>query len=467
VEARDVTLPDLADGGPQSIRSFLRLLESRGRLLRIDEPVDPVHEISAYLTELRRGPCVLFEDVRGSTLPVVGNALNSVERIALGLGVAPAELHATLCAALDEPVAPRIVDGGPCQDVALDDPDLAELPLPTFFEQETGPYITAGAIVSADSRTGERNWSIARLKQLERNTAFIGIAPNHHLAILARQAHARGEQLEIAVTIGNHPALLLAACLYMQLGEDELEIAGALLGAPVELVRCGTVALDVPAHAEIVLEGTLDPTRLVEEGAVSEFHGMYEHYKRGPVVTFHRMTRRRDALFQAIQPGYNPEHLLLGGVAIAAGLARELRRHVASVRTIAVTEGGCGRLHAIVALGDHPPGDARRAIFAAWAAVNLVKTVVVVDDDIDVLDPHHVEWAIATRMRAERDLVVVPESRADRAEPLEAGGVVTKLGIDATRREGDRADFTVAAPPQRVVERVRAALGARNATPGG
>jgi 2,5-furandicarboxylate decarboxylase 1 len=452
-----MTRPDHGDDR-QSIRPFLARLEGEGLLRRIPTAVDPVYEISAYLSELRRGPAVVFEKVMGSELPVVGNVLNSTERIAAGLGVAPRDLQRTVRTALERPLAPQRVETGPCQEIVIEAPDLGQLPIPTFFEHETGPYITAGAIVAGNESLGGRNWSIARLKPMGADRAFIGIAPNHHLSQLARAAAAQGDQLELAVTIGNHPALLIAACLYMQMGEDELEIAGALLGEPVELVRCGTVALDVPAQCEIVLECTLDPEHVVDEGPVSEFHGMYEHYKQGPVVTVRRITRRADAVYQAVQPGFAPEHALLGGVAIAATLHREMRRSVASVSSVAVTEGGCGRLHAVVALGEHRPGDPRKAMFAAWAAVNLIKSVTVVDDDINVDDPRHVEWAVATRMRAERDLIVVPDVRADRAEPLEADGVIGKLGIDATRAEGDRADFRVAAPPLDVLERVRAVL---------
>src|SRR5207302_10802064 len=142
---------------------------------------------------------------------------------------------------------------------------------------------------------------------------------------------SRGEQLEIAVTIGNHPAVLIAAALYLRLGDDEMEVAGALLGEPVEVVRCAAGDLRVPAQCEIVLEGTLDPGALVEEGAVSEFHGLYERYGQGQIVTVHRLTRRCDAIFQAIQPGFHPEHALIGGVAIAAGLARHARTTVPSV----------------------------------------------------------------------------------------------------------------------------------------
>lgn len=446
---------------PQSLRSYLRRLEETGDLIAVTDEVDPVHEISAYLTELRRGPAVFFQAVKDNELPVVGNVLNSVERIAAGLGTGPEQLNDVLVSALAHPVEPRVIAAGPCQEVAVDDPDLGSIPIPTFFEGETGPYVTAGAIVARDRLTGRRNWSIARLKPLGANTAFIGIAPNHHLSLLARAAQARGEKLEIAIVIGNHPALLVAACLYLGLGEDEFEIAGALLGEPVELVKCGTVELEVPACAEIVLEATLNPDEIVDEGPVSEFHGMYEVYKQGPIVTVHRLTRRRDAIYQVVQPGYSPEHVLLGAVAIGATLTRDMRRSVPTVEAVVVTEGGCGRLHAVVSLGPHRPGEARKAMFAAWAAVNLIKTIVVVDSDVDPGDPQQVEWAIATRMRADRDLVVVPGVRADRADPVERDGVVTKLGVDATRKEGDRRDFTLAAPPPGVLERVRRALDAR------
>ncbi len=338
---------------------------------------------------------------------------------------------------------------------------LAALPIPTFFEEETGPYITAGAIIAKDSQSGRGNLSIARLKPLGGKRAFIGIAPNHHLAVLARAAKARGEALEIAVTLGNHPAVMIASALYLGLGDDEMEVAGALFGAPVQAVKCKTVDLAVPAACEIVLEGRLDPESLVVEGPVSEFHGYYEDYGTGPVVTFHRMTCRRDAIFQCILPGYAAEHILIGAVAIAAGLAKSLPQSVSSFCQAAVTTGGAGRLHAVISLSDPRAGDAKKAIFAVWAAVSLIKQVTIVDDDIDPWNGEEVERALATRMRPERDLTVVEGQRADRAEPLERDGVIAKLGIDATRRAADRDDWTSARPPEEVLQRVKRKLAGR------
>ena len=442
----------------QSLRATLARLEQGGELRAISAAVMRDFELAACLLEARQ--CALrFDNVVGTSMPVVGNLLTSVTRIAASLEAPREQLQARINAAIARPLAHRLVESGPCQERITLDPELVdELPIPRFFEKETGPYITAGAIVAIDKLTGRGNLSIARIKPLGGNRALVGIAPNHHLAILGRAAAARGEVLDIAVCIGNHPAVLVAACLYLGLGDDELEVAGALLGEPLEVVRCVGSNLVVPSQCECVIEGTLDYNTLAEEGAVSEYHGMYETYGAGAVATFQRLTRRHDALFQVILPGYHPEHCLLGGVAIAAGLAREAQKSVSSVHEVAMGMGGAGRLGAVVSLKSPQPGDARQARFAIWAAVNLVKQVIVVDGDVDPWDADAVSWAIAKRMKSERDLIVVPGVRTDRSEPLAAAGTIAKLGIDATCRPQDRADWTIAVPPAAAIMRARQIL---------
>ncbi|MHB1834698.1 MAG: UbiD family decarboxylase [Solirubrobacteraceae bacterium] len=442
----------------QSLRSALAVLERDGELVRVTEPVSPRYELSALLASVDDGPALLFEQVEGSRMPVVGGVMGSRPRIAAGLGVPVGELQKRIVDALGAPLAPREVTDAPCQEIQVTSPDLGELPIPWFFEHETGPYVTAGAIVARDLDTGAANLSIARLKPLGGSRAMVGIAPNHHLAVLGRRAAQRGETLPIAVTIGNHPAVLLAACLYLDLGADELEHAGGLLGEPLEVARTAQGLL-VPAHCELVLEGQLDYRELVEEGPVSEFHGMYEDYGPGVVATFQRLTTRRAPIYQAIEPGRHREHLLLGGVAIAAGLAVQLRRVVGAVREVAVPEGGAGRLTAVVALEPGArPGSAQRAMFAAWAAVSLIRTVTVVDADVDPWDHAEVEWARTAYARPDRDLLIVPGGAADRAEPLELRGRVAKLGIDATRKDVDRADHRTAAPPAAAMAAARERL---------
>jgi len=447
------------------MRAFIASLEAHGQLQAISAPVKLDYEIAACLAQADRGPALRFDHVAGHAMPVVGNLLNSLPRFAAAVGATPETLQSSIIAAIDKPLPHRVVASPPCQQHVIAKPELTEeLPIPRFFEHETGPYITAGAIVAKDRVNGHTNLSIARVKPLGGNRAMIGIAPNHHLAVLARAAQSRGERLDIAVTIGNHPAVLIASCLYLRLGEDELLVGGSLLGEPLEVARCLGSDLDVPAHCECVLEGTLDAGEEIEEGPVSEFHGLYENYGAAMIATFERLTRRSDAMFQAVLPGYHAEHCLLGGVAIAAGLARFARASVASVAQIAVGMDGAGRLHAVVALSEPRPGDARKAMFALWATVNLIKRVIVVDDDIDPWNLEQVEWAIATRMRADRDLLVVPGVRADRSEPLEQGGVVTKLGIDATRRNEDRADWRGAQPPAWAISKARELLDSCRST---
>jgi 2,5-furandicarboxylate decarboxylase 1 len=462
VQASGVPEPAL-NGSRQSMRAFLLQLDQAGQLCRITQPVNLKFELAACLCEMDAGPALCFLAATSGRTPhpmvVLGNLLNSMSRLALGLGTSAHAIQARLVEAIEAPKPHNIVTSAPCQEHTIATPLLLdELPVPHFFEKEEAGYITAGVIVARDRQHGQTNLSIARLMPLGGNRAFVGIAPNHHLARLARAAHARGEKLDIAVCIGNHPAVLVASCLYLGYGEDELQIAGALLGEPLDVAKCRQSDLLVPAHCEVVLEGTLDAGVSHMEGAVSEFHGMYENYGAGIVATFESLSRRSDAVFQVILPGYHPEHCLLGGVAIAAGLLRQVRQAVPCVREVAVGLGGAGRLHAVVALNDPRAGEARKAMFAVWAAVNLVKQIIVVDGDIDPWNPIEVEWAWATHVKPDRDFVIVPDIRADRSEPLEHGGTITKLGIDATRRSGDRGDWDLAAPPEAAIAHARQIL---------
>jgi 2,5-furandicarboxylate decarboxylase 1 len=240
--------------------------------------------------------------------------------------------------------------------------------------------------------------------------------------------------------IGAHPAIQLAACLYLGVGDDELDCAGSLLGRSVDVVPAKTVDLMVPADAELILEGRIDASHPIEEGLVSEYHGMYEQYGPGFLATFSALTRRSDAIYQAIEPGYHREHVYLGALPIAASLLSAISAVVPNVRDVAVTEAGAGRTDIVVQIADIRPGQARRAMFAAFAAVSLVKRVTVVDPDIDPWDAVSVEWARVNRMKLERDLLLIPQAGTDRSEPMEDGGLVTKAGFDATAKAADRSE---------------------------
>jgi 2,5-furandicarboxylate decarboxylase 1 len=330
--------------------------------------------------------------------------------------------------------------------------------VPTWFERETGPYITAGVIIAKDPETGRRNVSIARLRLEGGGHIMAGIAKNHHLYILAEKAKVRGHKLEIAVAIGNHTAVLLGSQLYLGLGDDEYDNIGGLLGEPLQLVKCRTVDLEVPAQAEIVLEGELDPTDLIEEGPVSEFHGFYVNYGAGIGGSIRCVTHRRDAIYQAILPGYASEHCLLGGVAIGTTLRQALQRMIPAVKRVLITEGGMGRLHAVISMHKPKLGEGKRAVLLAMGQVNLLKLVTVVDDDIDIENPREIEWALAARFRGDEDLMVIEGVKADRCDPVHDELTVTKIGMIATTRPGDGEPLTrseLVLAPKEILDRVR------------
>ncbi|GAB3600161.1 UbiD family decarboxylase domain-containing protein [Microbacterium tumbae] len=440
-----------------SLRTFLTSL-APGETLRIDEPVDVRHELAAYLAALDPGPAIIFDRLLGSGFRAAGNVLATRDRIAQAIGCATADIQSTVRAAIADRRPPIEAVTGPSISTVYD-LELDELPIPTFFELENGPYITAGVIIARDPSTGEGNASFARVRPLGGNHALVGIAPNHHLNKMAERSP--DGRLEIAIAIGAHPAVQLAACLYLELGDDELWHVGRLLGQPLTVVRTANDLL-VPAEAELVIEATLDVRRTVEEGLVSEYHGMYEAYGPAATAEVHRITGRPDPILQTVLPGWHREHILLGAIPIAAGLRAAVERSIPSVGEVAVVESGAGRLSAVVQLHSPRPGHAKQAMFACWGSLSMLKQVTVVDADIDVWDPVQVEWARITRCRLERDLVLAEDVRTDRSEPLEQGGTVTKIGFDALAVESDRREgFTIAAPPAEAMERVRQRLAQR------
>ena len=445
------------------MRGFLSALEGSGHLQRVKRAIDPRFEIASVLSLRKHGPAQMFERVGSQTIPVVGNLLNSRERMARALGVARNELHDFCLAALRNRIPPVMVGEAPVQAIEhRTDMALARLlPVPTWFEREAGPYISAGVIVAKDPETGRRNVSIARLRLEGGSRVMAGIARNHHLYRLAEKAQALGRPLEIAVAIGNHAAVLLASQMYMDLGDDEFAMAGALLREPLRLVKCRTVDLEVPAETEIVLEGVLRPDQLIEEGPVSEFPGFYVYYGPGIATDITCITHRGDAIYQAVLPGFAPEHCLLGAVAIEAVVSHGLQRVIPSVRRVFVTDGSMGRLHAIVTMHRPQLGEGKRAVLLAMGQVNLLKLVIAVEADIDPEDWRQVEWSLAARFRGHEDLIVLPGVKADRCDPVQENSVVTKIGMIATTRPGDgaagsRSEF--ARPPLDVLERVQGEL---------
>lgn len=421
----------------EDLRSYLEELAGAGELLSVRAPLELRHELAAALSLIEDGPAAWFSGVVDAGMPIVGNVVNSRDRIARALGVGIEEIGDALLRSIRTPTPTRTVTDAAVGEI-VEPADLAALPVPEFFARESGPYITAGVIVAQDVLTGERNLSFARFKVLGPNRAMLGVSPNHHLGQMARRAAESGRDLPIAVAIGVHPAIMLAACLYLGFGDDELECAGALLGAPVDVVPTPEFGLLVPADAEIVLEGVVKPDELIEEGLVSEFHGRYHDYGPGYAVDFRTTMRRAAPVLQVIVPGLHREHLLLGAVSIAAGMLDRLREIAPNVRDVAVPEPGAGRTAIVVSVDDIQPGQAATIIDAGLSTVKLIKQVIVVDSTVDPWNTDAVEWARLSHARPERDFVILPDRRTDRSDPLARGLHLGKIGVDATAKPGER-----------------------------
>lgn len=439
----------------QDMRSALERLQKTNRITRVEGFVNTNFELAAVLAQCPDRSAVIFDHVEGYSVPVVGNLVDRTN-FAVSCGI-DTSLEASLShinKGIQNPIEPILVEDAPCREeiITANIDVMKTIPVTTFFEKEAGPYISAGIIVAKDPETGNRNVSMNRLLVLGPDRLMIGMSPSHHLYHLMEKAQNTGKPLEVSIAIGNHPAVLVAANAYVDLGFDEFEIAGGMFGEPLKLSKGITVDVEAPAGAEFVIEAEFIPNELHEEGLVSEFHGMYVDYGKSPVLRVKGITHRKNPYYQVILPGRYHEHLIIGAMAIETTVLRHIRTAVPRARAAYITEGGMGRSHLVVSLSNPRPGEGQKAVFAAFAHCNLIKQVTVVNDDINIDDPVDVEWAIAARMRAEQDIFIIPRVRTDRAEALVKEGTVAKIGIIALRDENASPKAEI---PEEVINKVQ------------
>jgi len=410
-----------------SLRSFLEKAERAGRLTTIQREVDPHLEMAKVIYSLEGQP-LLFERVKGHAYRVAAGMCAAREHFALDLDVHVDQLLLTMSESLANPVTPEVVDTGPCQEVVEQEVNLDDLPILTDLPREGGPYVTAGVLTIEDPEYG-RNVSIHRLLQTGPRQFVARVVEGRGMDTALKKSNA---DMDVAICIGNSPLLLLAAAMSPPSGVDEFSIANAL--RPTPLVKCLTVHLEVPAETEIVLEGRITQ-RTAPEGPFLDLTGTMDIVREGRVIEIARITHRRDPIYQALLPG-GLEHKLLMGLPREPTIYAEVSK-VCRCLNVLLTPGGSSWLHAVVQIEKKEADDGRRAIDAALRGHSSLKHVVVVDDDIDIHDPHDVEWAIATRFQADRDLVVwedQPGSSLDPSAVHVAGQKTqtTKMGLDAT-----------------------------------
>lgn len=426
------------------LREFLRRLEDQGpeEWLRVEKEVSLEHEITALLLELEkrsRFPAVFFERVRESTIPVVTNLHATRRRLALALGIEEEQLVEEYRKRQAHPVLPELVDDGPVKAVVErgDDVDIGRLPLLTHFDISTAPYITAGIVVARDPATGVRNLSFNRGMLVGPRRLRMHLAPGMQLNRCYRTAEERDVPLEVAIVIGVHPAFAIGALALAPFDVDEYDVIGGMMQRPVPLVRCETVELEVPASAEIVLEGRLLPHVREDEGPFGEFSGHSVGVARHHVVEISGLMHRDAPIYQDIFTGHS-EQRLMGSIPREAALFRAVQAVAPGTRAVHMPVSGCCRFHCYIALDKRSAGEVRQAVMAAFAADLYLKHIIVVDSDVDVYNERDVLWAVANRVQAHRDLLIVPSCQGSEIDPsAEPGGITTKMAIDATKKSAN------------------------------
>ncbi|MGF6947576.1 2,5-furandicarboxylate decarboxylase 1 [Neobacillus sp. B4I6] len=418
----------------KTFRTWLTHLQTTGRLATIDKNVSLEYEVAAIAKKLDGKKATYFTSVEDYEIPVVSGICSTREDFAEALETDQYNVITKFTEAVSAPEACLLVNEKEApvkENIILENIDLMKMfPIPVHHEKDSGNYITAGLFIVRDPVTRKQNVSIHRLQISGKNKIGALILPRHTFH-LYKQAEEAGRPLECAIAIGVDPVTLLASQASTPFGVDELEISSALRGEPLEVVRCKTVDIDVPAYAEIVLEGKILPHVREPEGPFGEFPKYYGPRSDKEVIEITAVTHRNNPIFYTIVPaGY--EHLLLGGIPREASLFQSIRQTVPSVTAVHMSPGGTCRYHAIVSIKKRNEGEAKNAILAALANSFDIKHVVVTDEEVDIFNMEEVEWAIATRFQADRDLVVVHEAQSSKLDPSSRDGVGSKMGLDCT-----------------------------------
>ncbi|SPD73673.1 putative 3-octaprenyl-4-hydroxybenzoate carboxy-lyase [uncultured Desulfobacterium sp.] len=443
----------------KDLREFIGKLEAAGELHRIKTQVDWDLELSAIMRKVfeKDGPACLFENVKGSDFPVFSGGFYKAKKYGIAVG-APPDIRSILkkmLRATENPIPPVMVSNGPCKEnIDLGDKiNLEKFPVPKWFHLDGGRYIgTLGTIITKDPDTGIRNMGVYRQQIAGKNR--LGMLATQQCGINLQKHRIRKIPMPIVTAIGVPPSVLAAAIVRAPYGEDELGIAGGIMGEPIPLVKCETVDLEVPANSEIVIEGEIPPDAdlWVEEGPFGEFTGYCSsvHSEIKPVVNVTAVTYRNNPIFQGCSPGIPPnEETTFREIGSTVGAWRSiLKAAVPGVKEVYATEMGCAEFVIVVSMDQqYYMGNAREVIEGVFATVGkTTKWVIVVDDDIDIFDRGQVEWALSVRVQPHRDIIITDDRHSGnpldpsihpslRRHPLLAR--TSRIGIDATTKNKD------------------------------
>jgi 4-hydroxy-3-polyprenylbenzoate decarboxylase len=452
----------------KDLRDFIAQLEGRGELGRIKVEVDPRLEITEICDRTLRagGPALLFERPKGSEIPLLGNLFGTPQRVALGMGEESVEALrevGRLLAFLKEPdpprgmkdawrklpvfkkvldMAPKQVRGAPCQEVRHEgaDVDIARLPVQTCWPEDAGPLITWGLVVTRGPEKPRQNLGIYRMQVLGRNRVIMRWLAHRGGALDFRdwQRARPGEPFPVAVALGADPATILGAVTPVPDTLSEYAFAGLLRGSRTELAACLGSDLQVPASAELVLEGHIHPGETAPEGPFGDHTGYYNEVDEFPVFTIERLTHRPDPIYHSTYTGRPPDEPAILGVALNEVFVPILQKQFPEIVDFYLPPEGCSYRLAVVSMRKQYPGHAKRVMMGVWSFLRqfmYTKFVIVVDDDVCARDWKDVIWAMTTRMDPVRDTVLVestPIDYLDFASPV--SGLGSKIGFDATSK---------------------------------
>jgi len=414
------------------LRYELNKIKQMGLLMEVNNEVDPRFELGSILKKYKNRRPIIFNKVKGHKMPVCGALYTDREVLYKLIGIKHEERIFKLMEAIANPKPVKLINYGPVmENIITGNVDVRTLPNPYFHEKDSSTYITAGMLVVRDIKTGKRYTSIRRFQVIDKNKISALIA-SPYLTNQFLEMEKQNKPLEVAIVLGYDVPFLLASQVSSELyGVDKYEIDSAIRGEALEIVKCKTVDLEVPAHAEIVLEGIMVPNRREKEGPFGELMGYYGQQGMHPIIEIKAIMHRNNPIYQTAFP-CREEHL-------ANGLLREVElyyslKRLVDVKDVHVTLAGGYRFHAVASIKKKQEGDGKTAIIGALSSIKDLKHVVIVDDDIDIFDMEDVELAIATRFQASKDLVVIQDACGTTLDPSHTlRGVTDKLGLDATK----------------------------------
>jgi UbiD family decarboxylase len=412
------------------MRQYMDKLRARGELLEVHRAVNPKHELAAVTDAAHRrwGKPILFHDVTGSKLPVLTNIYGSRARLAGIIGIGADDFCkqwnnlATLASNRDMPTSVPATDA-----IEYVDCRLSDLPLITYSERDAAPYFTSAMFLAKEPETGVQNLSFHRSMYVSDHELRCRLAPRHHLTMYHEKAERKGDYLEAAMLIGPPPTTFLTAAAPLPYDADEMEVAAKLQGAPIPMRRCKHVDLMVPATTEIVIEGRFLPNERRDEGPFGEFMGYYTPVGKNAVFEVLGVTCRKDAIFHSILCGSSEEVLTLE-LSVAANIYQRINAVLPGIVDVTCQP---FVLHTVVKIRQHYEGHGRQVLLAVFGAEpTWAKACTVVDEDVDIYDMNDVMWAVLTRSRPDKDVMIIPETPSFYRDPhKEHWG---RLGIDAT-----------------------------------